>query len=483
MTSLFKAIGSALLILGSFFAGPQTTTAPVSQTFGSFTPVGGQTYSLSGAGVTATQSTIPLTSFTTPDGRALTMSMFGAIGYAVIDPNSPTKIEDITFTGVTQNANGTAILTGVSRGMDFVTPYTSSLTLQQAHSGGSYLILSNTAGFYGQQFLFANSLSTSTGGLVFSSTTPPHLDFNPNFSSFPSTTLVSQGYVAALAIAGAAPITTAVAGIGMLSTAAQAAAGTPTGVFNLITYNLLLPSSIATSTCQSAANSVLVSSSTTGKLDGRCLDTTSNSYTWSQPQIFTATTTMATTTIASTTITTANVGTETVLSAITAASTATISGFSGKQALNATTNSIAGNTTSSSTLYTASILGGTIGTANYLEYKVYFTVFNNGSSIPFLLQVGYGTGTTSISSASLGANATSCPLGCSAVADIVLAGAGSTNSQTLLLSFTASSTVSSVSTLAQDSTTAKQIVIEAQFPTNGNNNFLTESLVTGKLEK
>lgn len=125
-------------------------------------PVGGTQYYLSGAGINSTQSTIQLTSFKTSDGRNITMANFGSIGYAALDPQTTTKLEDITFTGVTQNSNGTATLTGVTRGIDFITPYTATPSLGKSHAGGATFILTNTASYYGQQFALVNNPSVVT---------------------------------------------------------------------------------------------------------------------------------------------------------------------------------------------------------------------------------------------------------------------------------------------------------------------------------
>lgn len=287
MKSLLKIIAPFILSLAVIVAGlyaySQVPVPNVEQSFGAFTPVGGSTYVLSGSGVVSTATTIPVTAFKTPDGRALTMAMFGSIGYAVLDPNSPSKIEDITFTGITQNANGSALLTGVSRGMDFVTPYSASSTLAQAHAGGSYLILSNTAGFYGQQFLFANNNSSSTAFMTFSPSAPPAYypnvgqqavgTYNATTSEFASIT-----YVNSVVAAGAANATAAVKGIVQLASAIQSAAGTALGSTGA---SLVPPNSLFNST-QSATTIVPVTN-TSGKLSQAFLDLTqafSPSGTW-----------------------------------------------------------------------------------------------------------------------------------------------------------------------------------------------------------
>lgn len=131
-------------------------------------PVGGYQYYLSGAGITSSATTIQLTSLKTPDGREITMDMFGSIGYGALDPQTTSKLENITFTGITQNStNDTALLTGVTRGVDFVTPYASDSSLKKSHTGGATFILTNTASFYGTEFGMVNNPSTVTNYWTF----------------------------------------------------------------------------------------------------------------------------------------------------------------------------------------------------------------------------------------------------------------------------------------------------------------------------
>lgn len=237
-----------------------------------FTPVQGNQYYLSGSGITATQNTIQLTSFLTPDGRPLVMSMFGSIGYASIEPGT-SKLEDVTFSGITQNTNGTAILTGVTRGNDFVSPYAASSTLAKAHAGGATFILSNTAGFYGGQFLFANNAATSSAVLVFGSTTPPKYDADPVWANFSTQVLADVSYVNSVVAGGAANASETVKGIIQLATGAQVALGTSLGSTGA---RLVVPASLATSTPYSAtpAGSFPTSNAIGGKISQLWLDLT-----------------------------------------------------------------------------------------------------------------------------------------------------------------------------------------------------------------
>lgn len=109
----------------------------------------GINYKLAGSGCIATATEIILSSFKLPDGTLITMDMFGDTVYFTQEPGT-SKEENGSFTGVTQNANGTATLTGVVKGLGFVAPYTTDSALKLAHAGGTILIISNSAPFYNE---------------------------------------------------------------------------------------------------------------------------------------------------------------------------------------------------------------------------------------------------------------------------------------------------------------------------------------------
>ena len=132
----------------------------------------------------------------------------------------------------------------------------------------------------------------------------PHYDLAPSaamWNAAAGTVFVSLDKLNAVAIAGAANSTETVNGISQLATGAQAALGTSAGSTGA---RLALPASLGTSTCQVAQNSVLIASSSNGKLGGGCLNT-AYAYTFTGAETFgTATTTLnATTTIAASTST------------------------------------------------------------------------------------------------------------------------------------------------------------------------------------
>ncbi len=106
-----------------------------------------QPFTLAGAGVTIGDVEITLSAMKTIDGVDLTMTDFGIKGFITLEPGAGTQEEQITFSGITQNANGTATLTGVSN-VSFLSPYTVTLGLSKTHAGGTTAVVSNTSGFY-----------------------------------------------------------------------------------------------------------------------------------------------------------------------------------------------------------------------------------------------------------------------------------------------------------------------------------------------
>lgn len=145
-----------------------------------------QATTLAGAGATATDDEVILTSFTDPDGNQLTMTDFGSIGYGTIEPNSGTNEEQISFTGVTVGANSTT-LTGVSS-IGFVSPYTPTANLAKTHAGGTTFVISNTAGFYDSLTSKSND-ETITGIYTFTNS-----DATPANQKYPQMTNSGAGY-------------------------------------------------------------------------------------------------------------------------------------------------------------------------------------------------------------------------------------------------------------------------------------------------
>lgn len=126
-----------------------------------------QPYALGGAGAALGATSILLRSFTTIDGVVLTMADFGAIGYGTLEPGNGTMEEQISFSGVVQNANGTATLTGV-KNVAFLSPYTETAGLSKTHAGSTTFVISNTSAYY-NQIPFKQNDEIVTGQWTFNS--------------------------------------------------------------------------------------------------------------------------------------------------------------------------------------------------------------------------------------------------------------------------------------------------------------------------
>lgn len=160
-----------------------------------------QPFFLAGSGVVVGATTITLKSMLTIDGAALTMATdFGDIAYGTIDAGNSTLEEQISFTGLTNNSNGTTTLTGVKTVL-FDSPYTETSGLAKTHAGSAPFVISNTSGFY-NAFAKKASSETITGTWTFDA-----------FPVTPSTPLA----------------TTSVAGFTEIATQAEVVAKTATG--------------------------------------------------------------------------------------------------------------------------------------------------------------------------------------------------------------------------------------------------------------
>ena len=173
IVTAIATVGFAVMgLLGIAPSEPEIVQVPVQvpvvdESFGSFAPIAGGTYRLKSS-IGTTDTTITLSSFDEPiTGNNITMSTIGSdIAYATIDPQSSTRKEFISFTGVTQNSDGSATLTGVSRGLAFQTPFTASTTLRKSHPGQSILILSDSPQLF-NEYARRRANETITGQWTF----------------------------------------------------------------------------------------------------------------------------------------------------------------------------------------------------------------------------------------------------------------------------------------------------------------------------
>jgi len=158
-----------------------------------------QEFQLSGSGVTATATSITLESFQTPDETNITDSDLGTTNYGTLEPGTSNE-EIISFTAVTQNGDGTATLTGVTRGLKFVSPYTADTSLRKAHAGGTIFVVTNNPQLY-EDFASISNDETITGTWTFDTAAFPRMEDATNDPTS-GAMLTTKAYVDALALGG-----------------------------------------------------------------------------------------------------------------------------------------------------------------------------------------------------------------------------------------------------------------------------------------
>lgn len=218
-----------------------------------------QSFSLAGSGVSITDTTMILTSLKDPDGNNITMTDIGSKGWMTIEPNSSDREEQISFTGITQNADGTATITGIKNVL-FKAPYTETSGFLKSHPGGVKAVISNTAGFLDAMSSKKND-ETIEGTWTF-----PDADANRARISSDTDTLVAEAFVtlgqlSRQAISGASNASETVKGIIELATATEAAAGTSSGATGA---RLVAPNSLVNET--SSATRIIPITNASGKL-------------------------------------------------------------------------------------------------------------------------------------------------------------------------------------------------------------------------
>lgn len=399
--TLFQKILSATALAAFAVAGIVFGALPA---FGSFNPTGAGTYLLNSS-ISSTQATITLTSFTEPgSGIPYTMSYINTdVLYGTISPSSGNS-EFISATGINQNGNGTATLTGVIRGLSR-TPGTggcvASSTLARAFPGQSQFILSNSPCYYSEYAVKKND-QTIAGDWTFS----VHAPTIPTELSSAVNRAASISYVNSVALSGAPNASETVKGIVQLATALQAASTTSTGS---TAARLVIPSSIATDTPSAACNAApcVVLTKLGGKTISQLfLDIFTTANTWAGAQIYNALNTFnAAVTIA------ASAGNLLTLHGVaynfpSAQATASTSPLVNDSAGNlswgnpiilasdgSTGNS--GNTSASTTVYSATIPANTLGTIGGLDITAFATT-TAGSGGAVSINMGNGSATTSI---------------------------------------------------------------------------------------
>ena len=266
-------------------------TTPREQAAGVTTvlPIAGSTYSLSGSGVSGSATSITLTSLTIPQtGQKINDADVSDTFYVTLEPGSKTRQEIVSCTTVTQNANNTATLSGCSRGLSPITPYTASTTLQFAHAGGTTAIFSDPPQLF-NQFLAKGNDGTVSGVYTFSGATSTFshgllVGYNCDTLSA-NLALCPKAYVDSVAVAGASNANDTTKGIVETATAAEAAAGTSVGGTGA---RLAIGANLTSTTC----SGTIVPVTTVGKLSQGCFDLTA-SWTYSGGLWSSASTTIA----------------------------------------------------------------------------------------------------------------------------------------------------------------------------------------------
>lgn len=214
-----------LLDLQSELTNIQRTISQ-NQVFGSTNatqPIAGTNYALAGSGVSASASSIVLTSFTiTQTGALITSAMLSSNFYVTLEPGNSAKQEVVACTGDTQNANGTATLTGCSRGMLPFSPYTASSSYAFTHGGGTTAILSNPPQLYNELAALGNT-ETITGAWTFASSSLPHVSSDTTIAqmALSTSTLASVDYVNHVATSGAPSASNNIPGLVQIATGTQ----------------------------------------------------------------------------------------------------------------------------------------------------------------------------------------------------------------------------------------------------------------------
>jgi len=268
-------IGVSILVVFAPTPEPQLNT-------GAFNPAGGLTYRLQTSAGSADTS-INLSSFKNRSSIGLTMTLLDTdIGYGTLSPQS-SRSEFVSFTGITQNANGTAQLTGVIRGLSDIAPFTASTTLRERHPGQSIFILSDSPQLF-DEFAKQRSDEAISGLWNFNTVLP-----TSNIQATTGPQFVTKALLDATTVQGVATSTELNGGIVELATQIEQASSTDGGA----TTPRGLYSKYSTSTPSGTLFSGLfaVISENDGKLSQLWTDLT-EAFTWTGAHIFnTATTT------------------------------------------------------------------------------------------------------------------------------------------------------------------------------------------------
>lgn len=280
--------------------------------------------------ISATQTSIPVSSMSTKDGHTIEMADIGSYAYLTIEPGG-SKAEIVACSGISGKT-----WTGCIRGLAFYgTSEVSVPANQKTHNSGSQIVMSNTHYVY-QRFVDTDSNQTIAGNKTFSSL--------PKTSSYITPTLdeefAGKKYVDDVALSGVPNATETTKGVSELATRGEAVIGSSTG---LTGARLVLPGSIASSSADVATSSVVVTQNT-GRINPNFYQ--GNNNIWSASSTFASTTNFSSV-------------------ATFASSTLTINGTSLDPLVSATSTRLHNHFPLMGTYATSSISNGTVQTVSH----------------------------------------------------------------------------------------------------------------------
>jgi hypothetical protein len=188
---------------------------------------GGSVYTLAGSGISSTDTSITVTSLTIPqNGYKIQDSDLSDTFFVTLEPGNTTRQEFISCTTVTQNANN-ATLSGCTRGLAPIAPYTASTTLRFSHAGGAKLIFSDPPQLF-DDAAFKDNDETITGVWTYDSSNPPRYSASPTLTGNPLY-FASVDYVGNQVNQGAATSSESLGGIAELATQVEMGSSTDLG--------------------------------------------------------------------------------------------------------------------------------------------------------------------------------------------------------------------------------------------------------------
>lgn len=164
------------------------------------------------------------------NGTKLAISDLGSYPTVTVDPGVNGIEEIISFTGITDNGNNTATLTGLLRNLYSKYPYTTT-GIGRTHGATAVVVFGNNPQIYGRLAAKENN-ETISGLWTYSSTSVPKVDMNPSnatWSGLASSTLVTLGKLTDTALASAVAGNISTVGYFQQSRHSQASSSDATG--------------------------------------------------------------------------------------------------------------------------------------------------------------------------------------------------------------------------------------------------------------